>query len=156
MIRRETRFPPITGETLTGRRLELPGEFEAPLTLVFVAFRRDQQPDVDSWLGVAADLEADYPDLRYYELPVISRLYAPAKFVIDGGMRVGIPDRAVRERTVTVYTDKATVRRALDIGDEDDIHAFLLDREGRIYWRAMGSRSDADAADLRETVRSLT
>jgi hypothetical protein len=155
-IRTEARFPPVTGETLTGRTLQLPEEFEEPLNLVFVAFQRGQQADVDSWLPVAGDLEASYPDLRYYELPVINRLYAAAKPFIDGGMRAGIPDEDTRERTITVYTDKRTVRRALDIEDEDEIHAFLVDRDGVIYWRAAGPRNDADAAHLREIVESLS
>lgn len=152
----ESRFPPVTGETLTGRRLQLPGDFAAPLNLVFVAFRRNQQPDVDSWLGLAADLEAEYPDLRYYELPVISRLYAPAKVFIDGGMRAGIPDADARERTVTVYTDKQVVRRALDIDSEAEIHALLVDTDGTIYWRAAGPKTDEAADHLREVVLSLT
>jgi hypothetical protein len=155
-IRTEARFPPITGETLTGRRLQLPDEFEEPLNLVFVAFRRGQQADVDSWLPVAADIEASFPDVRYYELPVISRLYAPAKLFIDGGMRAGIPDEGTRERTITVYTDKRTVRRALDIEDESEIHAFLVDRDGVIYWRAVGPHDDESAEHLHEIVDSLS
>ncbi|MFC7133505.1 MULTISPECIES: hypothetical protein [Salinibaculum] len=155
-IRTEARFPPITGETLTGRTLQLPDEFEEPLNLVFVAFRRTQQADIDSWLPVASDIEASYPDVRYYEVPVISRLYAAARPVIDGGMRAGIPDTDTRERTVTVYTDKRIVRRALDIEDESEIHAFLVDRDGVIYWRAVGPRDDDAAAHLEEIVESLS
>jgi hypothetical protein len=155
-IRTEARFPPVTGETLTGRELDLPGDFEEPLNLVFVGFRRGQQADIDSWLPVATDVEAAYPDVRYYELPVISRLYAPARPFIDGGMRAGIPNPDIQERTVTVYTDKPTVCRALDIDDEDEIHAFLVDREGVIYWRAEGPRNDEDADHLREIVESLS
>jgi hypothetical protein len=155
-IRTEARFPPITGETLTGRTLQLPEDFEEPLNLVFVGFRRNQQPAIDSWLPVAADIEAAFPEVRYYELPVISRLYAPAKRFIDGGMRAGIPNEDTRERTITVYTDKKTVRRALDIDDEDEIHAFLVDREGVIYWRAAGARTEKDADHLREIVESLS
>lgn len=155
-ITTEPRFPTITGETLTGRTLELPQEFEEPLNLVFVAFRREQQADVDSWLSVARDLEASFPDLRYYELSVISHLYAPARLVIDGGMRAGIPDEDTRERTITVYTDKHTVRRALDIDSEDAMQAFLVDRDGSIYWRTAGPQNEADADHLRETVASLT
>jgi hypothetical protein len=154
-IRTEARFPPVTGETLTGRRLALPGDLAAPLNLVFVAFRRSQQPAVDSWLEEAAALERDF-DVRSYELPVISRLYAPAKPFIDGGMRAGIPDADTRERTVTVYTDKPTVRRALDIESEAAIHAFLVDRDGRVYWRAEGPRTDDAAARLRETLAALS
>jgi len=114
-VRTESRFPTVTGETLTGRTLELPGDFGAPLNLVFVAFRRRQQAEVDSWLPAAAAVEAEFEGVRYYELPVISRLYAPARRFIDGGMRAGIADADARDRTVTVYTDKRVLRRALDI-----------------------------------------
>lgn len=154
-ISTEARFPPITGETLTGRTMHLPADFEAPLNLVFVAFRREQQADVDTWVPVGDAIEADYPDVRYYELPVISRLYAPVRTFIDGGMRRGIPDRGTRERTVTVYTDKATVRRALDIDSENTVNAFLVDREGTIYWRSEGPKTDDDATHLREVLDSL-
>lgn len=154
-VQTEPRFPTITGETLTGRTLELPGEFGAPLNLVFVAFRRRQQAEVDSWLGAAAAIEAEFEAVRYYELPVISRLYAPARRFIDGGMRAGIPDTDTRERTVTVYTDKRVLRRALDIDTESEVHAFLVDRDGAVYWRASGPKTAAAVDRLRETVTSL-
>lgn len=155
-IQTEARFPPITGETLTGRTLHLPGEFEAPLNLVFVAFRRAHQSDIDTWMPVADELESAFPDVRSYELPVMSRRYAPARILIDRGMRAGIPDDDIRDRTVTVYTDKRVVRRALDIDDEEDIHALLVDREGTVYWRAAGPRDDEAAEHLHEVVASLT
>jgi hypothetical protein len=154
-VHTEARFPTVTGETLTGRRFDLPADFEASYNLAFVAFRRRQQADVDTWVPVAEDVEAEFPDVRYYELPVISRLYAPAKAFIDGGMRAGIPDAETRERTITVYTDKDVVRRALDIESEDAIRAFLVDREGVVYWRAAGPRTDAAVDRLREVLASL-
>lgn len=155
-IQTEARFPPITGETLTGRTLQLPGDFEAPLNLVFVAFRRAHQSDVDSWMPVAEELESAFPSVRSYELPVMSRRYAPARILIDRGMRASISDTDTRDRTVTVYTDKRVVRRALDIDDEDDIHALLVDREGAVYWRAAGPKDDEAVDHLREVLLSLT
>jgi hypothetical protein len=154
-VRTESRFPTVTGETLTGRTLELPGDFGAPLNLVFVAFRRRQQTEVDSWLPAAAAVEAEFEGVRYYELPVISRLYAPARRFIDGGMRAGIADADARDRTVTVYTDKRVLRRALDIDTESRVHAVLVDRDGAVYWRAAGPKTAAAVDRLRETVASL-
>lgn len=149
------QFPPVSGETLTGRHLDLPDDFEGVLNLVFLAFQREQQSDVDTWIPVGESIESDYADVRYYEIPTMSRLYAPVKRFIDGGMRSGIPDRETRDRTITLYTDKETVRRALDIDTEEKIHAFLVDREGTIYWRAEGPRDDTRAEHLREVIDSL-
>jgi hypothetical protein len=155
-IRTEARFPPIAGETLHGRSLGLPGGFEKPLTVLLVAFGRDQQAAVDTWLPVADDIRASCPDVCCYELAVVDRIFRPAKPFIDGRMRTALPDATVRERTITAYTDKATVRRALDIEDETEIHAFLLDRDGIVYWRAVGPRNDENATHLREIVESLS
>ncbi len=44
-----TTFPKVTGKNLDGKTFNLPGDFEAPVSLVFVAFDRKQQSDVDSW-----------------------------------------------------------------------------------------------------------
>lgn len=155
-IRTEARFPPLSGETLDGRALELPDEFDAPLNLVFVTFGRGRRPATESWLSIAGDLAASYPGVRYYRLSIIDRRYAPAKPLVDRRMR---SERSAddRQRAVTVYTDPAVVRRALDVDDdeEDAVHAFLVDRDGLIYWRAEGSRTEDAAERLRRTVRSL-
>lgn len=139
----------------TGRSLELPGGFEKPLTVLLVAFRRDQQVAVDTWRPVADDIRSSHPDVCYYELAVIDRRLRPAKHFVDDRMCTAVPDTAC-ERTITTYTDKPTVRRALDIGDEAEIHVFLLDRDGIIYWRAEGPCNEESATHLQETVDSLS
>ena len=154
-IRTEARFPPITGVTLAGRTRTLPEGFDASLNLVFVTFRRASQATLDSWLPVAADLEASAPALRYYELAVLDRRLALARPIIDRALRHTLPDAAARERTITSYTDLRTVRRALDIDASDTVHAFLVDRDGDVYWRARGARADADLSRLRAVVEAL-
>lgn len=143
-------FPIVTGENLLGEPYELPGALEAARNLLLVAFRRDQQAAVDTWLPLADALEDEYHYLRYYEIPVISRYYRPFRWFIDGGMRTGIPDEETRERTITVYTDTPTFRRALDLPTDSTIYALLVDRDGRVHWRAEGPLTDVAARDLRD------
>ena len=132
------RFPRVEGVNLEGRRFVLPADLDGHLNVVVIAFRREQQRDVDGWMPFLAQLAAERSELRVYELPMLGRLYRPMRPFIDGGMRRGIPDAAVRAATVTLYVDKSAVRRALRLDGENSIYVLLIDRDGRVYWRADG------------------
>ena len=142
------RFPPVVGTNLEGTSMRLPEAFEGRVNLVLIAFRQVQQADVDTWLPYADALEARRPDVRAYELPVLSAAYRLARPFIDGGMRAAIPDPAVRRRTITLYLDKAAFRAALGIASEDRIHVRLVDRTGAVLWRTDGVWDAAKAAAL--------
>lgn len=145
-------FPRAVGSNLEGREFVLPFDLEGKLNVVVIAFKREQQADVDSWMPFLGKTEATHPGLRVYELPTLARGYRLMQSFIDGGMRRGIPDVAVRAATITLYLDKAPFKRALRISDEGRIHLLLIDREGRVYWRAAGAFDPARAAELAERV----
>ena len=97
-----------------------------------VAFRREQQRLVDQWLPWLIELEQTRSDVAVYELPVLSSVYGPARWFIDGGMNRGIPDPAARARTVTVYTDVQKVLENLGLAATDTIAVLVVERSGRI------------------------
>jgi len=142
------RFPVVQGRSLTGRRVTLPADFEGDLSVVLVAFKRWQQDDVDTWTPRLRELVAGRPGLRVYELPTLASSYRVMRPFIDGGMRGGIPDSAVRAATITLYIDKRPYKAALQIPNEDQIHVFLVERGGRIRWRAAGPFTTEAAARL--------
>jgi hypothetical protein len=138
----------VTGSNLHRKRIHLPQGFLGERNLVFVAFQQWQQSQVDAWIPFAQQLEANHPDTRYYELPTIRPLNILARTFINEGMRAGIPDPLARERTITLYVDKESFRRALELPDEDDILVLLLDREGIILWRTDGTFTPDKGEDL--------
>lgn len=138
-------FPRVSGRNLEGRQLDLPADFAGKLNVVLVAFKREQQTDVDSWMPFLKTITSTWPDVHIYELPTLGRRYSLMRSFIDGGMRRGIPDQAVREATITLYIEKSPFRAALKIADEERISVFLVDRDGRVLWRADG-RFDAESA----------
>ena len=129
---------PLSGRSLDGRALELPGDFDVPHTFLVVAFRREQQELVDGWLPWLSELEKERDDVAVYELPVLSSIYGPMRWFIDGGMTRGIPDPAARARTVTVYTDVEKVLENLSLEGTDTIAVLLLGGSGRILARETG------------------
>lgn len=146
------RFPKVRGSNLERREYRLPDDFEGELNLVFIAFQQWHQSEVDSWVPLAKQLTAEHAGLYYYELPTIRSMNFLSRAFIDGGMRMGIPDRSAREATITLYLDKQRFRRALELPSEDHIYVLLVDGNGQVLWRTQGRVSDAKAAALQTAV----
>jgi hypothetical protein len=141
-------FPSVEGRNLDDRPFDLPADFEGDLNVVLVAFSRGQQADVDSWMPFLESVTEPRHNVRVYELPTIGRGYRLMRSFIDGGMRRGIPDPAVRAATITLYIDKAPFRDSLRLRDEDRIHVLLVDRRGAVHWRAEGRFDPHAGAEL--------
>lgn len=131
-------FPRVEGASLDGHHVVLPRDIEADFAIILVAFTREQQDDVDTWLPIARAIEQRNPRICVYELPVIHRMNRLSRFLLDSAMRRGIPDPHARHRTITLYVDKPAFRSSLGIATEDKIEVMLVDREGRVLWRRSG------------------
>ncbi|MEK7431844.1 MAG: hypothetical protein AABZ74_01825 [Cyanobacteriota bacterium] len=147
----KNQFPKISGKNLENKEYNLPSGFEGKINLVFIAFLRDQQKDIDKWLPLAKTLSKKYETLRYYELHVLNETYA--RWFIDAGMKAGISDKSQREKTITIYTNKKKFLESLDISNEKEIQILLLDSNGKIIWSDKGDFSK-NKADSLQTILS--
>jgi hypothetical protein len=143
------QFPKVSGSNLEGRKYQLPDDLEGEINLLFIPFQRWHQEWVDSWVPLAKELQAKVPGLRYYELPTLPRMNPLYRMSLDMGMKMGIPDQAAREATITLYLDKDAYRKALRIPTENTVVVMLVDRAGTILWRTEGAFDEGRAADLR-------
>jgi hypothetical protein len=142
------QFPRVEGTNLEGRRFSLPADFESEYNVVLVAFRREQQADVDSWLPFLREQKLAERGIRVYELPTLNRSYRLMRGFIDGGMARGIPEKATREATITLYIDKSPFKKALAISSEDRIVTLIVARDGRVLWRGDGRFTPTIGAEL--------
>lgn len=147
-------FPAVHGSNLAGKEYRLPDDFEGRANIVMVAFKREQQLLVDTWLPSARSLAQD-SQVFYYELPTIAKSYSLMRWIIDGGMRKGIPDPAARAATITLYINTGKFRRNLNIPSDETIHVFLVDKNGYIRWRTEGSMTPAKAEELKQATHEL-
>lgn len=131
-------FPKVTGENLNGKTFHLPGDLGGERNVVVIAFEREQQAIVDTWLPTLAKAAKEKPTFRYYEIPTLSRMPESDRAFTDNGMRSGIPDTAVRAITITLYIDKAPFLKSLRLPNEKTIYVLLVDKQGTIYWRDEG------------------
>jgi len=149
-------FPTVSGSNLLREKLTLPQEFQGRLNLVFIPFERWHQMEVDSWSALAEELEEKYAGLVYYELPTLQNGGAFYKIFLNEGMRAGIPNPKTRERTITLYLDKAEFRAALDMKDEEHIYILVVDRQGNEFFRLRGQYNRQGETALRQALSQLT
>jgi hypothetical protein len=131
-------FPEVTGKNLKRRKYNFPNDFPSKYTIVLIAFWRHQQKHIDTWLPFAKKLEEQYTNLGYVELPVIYEMGTFRQFLLNEGMRAGIPDDKARERTITLYLDKPRFLDHLGIDSEDEIQIMLVDGDGDVLWHDSG------------------
>jgi len=142
------RFPSVEGSNLEGEHFRLPSDFKGELNVVLVAFKREQQIDVESWMPFLKTVGESRRDLRVYELPTLGRRYRLMRSLIDNGMRRGIPEAVVRAATITLYIDKAPFRESLRLPDEAHMYVLLVDQKSGVFWRAEGRFDERTGADL--------
>ena len=147
-------FPLIQSENLEGRLFTLPKDLEGEFNVLFIAFQREQQIDIDSWLPFVKQQVMQYPALAYYELPTIHRGNPFFRWGLNAGMRMGIPDKKAREVTITLYLDKKAFRKALNIPDEERIYVLLVNNMGEVLWRVERRFDEEKGRDLKQAIAS--
>ncbi len=148
-------FPEVEGTNLDGQEFVLPRVFEGKLNIVFVAFQREQQLAVNTWLPTATLLEDLHKGLRYYELPIHSCINPIVRWFLNRAMRVGIRYPGSREKTIALYINKDLFRKALDISGEDNIHILVLNEEAQVVWHSQGSCDAEKAKNLSDFIKSV-
>lgn len=144
----EVTFPDVGARDLEGLDVRLPEAFVGDRNVVIVAFQRQHQSLVDSWLPWLEARTATDPGLRFYEVPTIGRVWAPMRRFIDGGMAAAIRVPEILQRTLTVYGDVSRLTRPLGIEDRSTIALVLTDRVGRVTWSGSGGFDESVAAEL--------
>jgi len=148
-------FPEVKGSNLERKKYRIPQDLEGEVNIVTVAFQQWQQSLVNTWVPFLEELKQSYPEVYFYELPTINRNYRGMKFMIDGGMRMGIPDKKIRERTITLYLEKNKFMENLAIENDEDILSYVLNKKGEIISTVKGEYSPEKATKMKKKVNEL-
>jgi hypothetical protein len=149
------QFPTVTGTNLLRQKLTLPQDFKGQFNLLFVPFQQWQQEEVNSWVPLVQTLEAEIDGLYYYELPTIESRDILSRTFINEGMRAGIPNPKTRERTITLYLDKTSFRRSLQMPDEEHTYVLVIDHQGQVHFTVRGPYSPEAGERLRQAIQEL-
>jgi hypothetical protein len=147
----KNHFPQITGIDLEGKKRELPQAFGGKLNIVAVAFKREQQKDIDSWNEMVDEATNNNPEIRFYEVPLIYEMKASSRFWVNNGMRSGV-DAEDRANVITVYTKREKFLEITKMNIET-IYILLVDDSGKILWRVEGPSSKEKKKSLRLQIK---
>jgi hypothetical protein len=145
-------FPQLVGIDLEGERRELPKTFDKNTNIVVVAFKREQQTNVNGWIKVADEIIAQNADIGFYELPLIYELDSVSRSFINNGMRRGIPDVKARKRTITVYTNREDFFKTMQM-KEESIYLLVIDQSGKILHRIDGDATSKNIVNLQKFLK---
>lgn len=143
------KLPRVKGRNLAREKMVFPDDFAGERNLVFIAFLRRHQLQIDKWVPFVEQLQEEYPGLRYYEFPALPARGFLYRTFLNEGMRAGIPDEAARARTITLYLDKVAFREALGIDGERHIWLYLFNQAGEVLWRVAGEMTEEKREALR-------
>ncbi len=146
------RFPVVAGRDIDGNDFVVPTDFAGELNLVLMAFTREHQYDVNTWLPRVRELESSQQGFRVYEVPTLWEMNWLQRKQLDFWMSTGIRDPLARATTITLYTDLQAMQSALALPDFDTIQVLLVDRNGVVVWRSAGAFSEAKFEDLTATL----
>lgn len=144
-------FPKIVGINLEGKEQKLPDSFTNKLNIVIVAFKREQQSEVDSWIKATESILQENSNVNFYEVPLIYELSAFKRLWVNNGMRFGITNKIARKRTITVYTDREKFFEITKM-NRDKIYALLIGDSGEILWKDEGVADKDNIQSLRKSI----
>lgn len=153
---KEKTFPKLKSKNLNGKEYLLPEELETEISILVLAYKRDQQKDVDAWLNAIKENELDIcPAVTSYEVPVLKQFNSFIRFNIDNGMRYGINDKAKREHVLSIYVDKESFNQALNLDSEESVHTLVIRKSGEILWQEKGTVNTDKISKLKNFMKTL-
>jgi hypothetical protein len=148
------KFPLLTGINLEGKKFELPKDFDGEFKLISIGFEREHQEAINTWIKVADEINKNNLKIKFYEVPLIYELSGFSRAWVNNGMRLGIQDKIARERTITVDTNRDKFFEIMDMKG-DKIYTLLLDKEGKILWRAEGLANQKNVESLQKILKKI-
>ena len=145
------KFPKLVGIDLNGNLRKLPNIFNAKYNIVIVAFKRDHQVTVDAWLPILKQFQKTYPNLVYFEIPLINNMNSIKRLWLNNVMRWGIKHPQARLQTITVYTDRQAFISLMDM-QINHIYVLLLDKNGTIKLKLKGAPQPINVEKLKQAL----
>jgi ATP10 protein len=148
-------FPQISGQTLTGKSLQLPDAAAGKPALVVFSFSRAAGKDARSW---NEHLFKDFSNSKAIPVPgyqVIVLESVPKLFrsMAISGIKSNMP-LAVQDRTIVSYQDEAIWKQHLAVSDENRAYIVLLGPDGHIRWRNSAAFTDSEYAHLKNELET--
>ena len=146
-------WPSMTGISLMGKEFTLPKDFEKPLNLVVVGFKRRHQDNINTWIEAFRQGDLGKLDIGFFEVPVIYEMEFTQRFFLNNAMKFGIQDEGQKQRTITVFLDRSQFLKTMNM-EEEHIYAVFMDQNGNILWMRKGDYTKEFLEELLSIIKS--
>lgn len=150
------RFPAMVGHRLSGASLSLPDDLRGDAGVLIVTWDYAARADLTAWRQAVMELYGLLPGVQVFEVAMVqdvSRVFAPVvrRLLISS---TPVPEQ---EHVLLVYGDLRPLRLQLHAEPTAVPHAtvFLIDREGRLAWRADGQPTPDRLGALRGALADI-
>ena len=151
-----THFPAVRGRRLDGTDIALPEDLPADATLLIVSFHDDLDPLADQWARLGDRLvKAHDGRFAVWEVPIVNKSLRFLGDLGTVGIRGQIDDDEERDRTVPIFAEPKSFRKALQMKAAGDVYPVLVARDGRIAWRGDGEIDMEEVEGLEAAVHDL-
>lgn len=144
-------LPALQAEDLNEQIYQLPSDLPADKTLLLIAYKREQQQDLNTWIDGMGLKTSSAP---WLELPVLEDYGSWFKWFVDNGMRRGIKSEFDRSKVVTVYTDKQAFNASMGIATEETVYLAVVSRQGQVLALEEGLFNPEAAGRLFEVLKA--
>ncbi len=143
-------FPQFSGETLTGKAMELPAAALGQPAVVVFSFSKAAGNDSRSWSErLSKDFANAVPIYTIIELESVPKLF---RGMALSGIKSSMP-LLLQERTIVLYRDEALWKQRLAFSDGNRAYVILLDPDGRMRWNNDGPFTEASYAQLMDQLK---
>ncbi len=144
-------FPQLSGQSLTGKSLELPSMIAGKPAVVVFSFSRSAGKDARSW---NVHLSQDFPSLSINTIILLESVPSLFRGMALSGIKSGIPS-SMQDRTVVLYKNEELWKQRLDVTDENRAYLVLVGPDGHIRWKNSAGFTGGAYAQLQGEVRKL-
>ena len=141
-------FPSISTYSLDKAKVTLPADFEAKVNLLLISFEPEQTKDIDTWMPLAQALQHMNFQFRYYKIPVSNQENLIYRWWDSSSLRSVETDPETWHWIIPLWVDRKKFFDDLTIPNEKEVVVLLIDRQGRIQWRASGPMTPDKRASL--------
>lgn len=144
-------FPNFSGQTLTGKTLDLPSVTTGKPTAVIFSFSRIGGKDARAW---TERLSKDLPDLSINAIILLESVPSLFRGMALSGIKTGMP-LSMQDHTVVMYKDEVLWKERLKVTDENRAYLVLYGPDGHIRWSNTTAFTNAAYNQLHDELRKL-
>uniref|UniRef100_A0A7S3G581 Uncharacterized protein n=1 Tax=Palpitomonas bilix TaxID=652834 RepID=A0A7S3G581_9EUKA len=148
-------IPDMEGANLKGESAELKKRCKGKTSVLFLSFRDSATPMIEEWRKVVDN----YKGIKNFQVFEVTFLDGPLLGLMSGLLRATIAKNTPPElhaSTFVVKGNSGAARRELQMENRLTAYVWLVDKNGRIRWRAVGAPAEQELEGLHKLAKQLS